>query len=88
MDYITITGHLLALLDERGIEVRKEPMGGGQGGLCSIKNKRIFFLDQDSAPLEMAASCAKAIGKTIEDIEGIYLKPVIREFIDKYGTEG
>ncbi len=88
MDYITITQQLLALLAERGVEVRKEPMGGGQGGLCCFKDKRVFFLDQDSDSLEMAASCARAIGKTIEDIEGIYLKPAIREFIDKYGTEG
>ncbi len=88
MDYDSITQQLLALLTEQGIEIRKEAMGGGQGGLCNFKSKGVFFLDQDSSSLESAIRCAEAVSKTIDDIEGIYLKPAIREFIDKYTPDG
>ncbi|MBL7214279.1 MAG: hypothetical protein ISS71_01235 [Phycisphaerae bacterium] len=88
MDYQTITRQLLTLLAEHDVAIRKDAMGGGRGGLCSLNGQKIFMIDRDSSPLETAVSCAKAIGKTIQDTESIYLRPAIREFIDKYAEDG
>ena len=88
MDYQAITEQLLTLLAEHDVAIRKETMGGGRGGLCCLKGEKIFIIDRDSTSLETAVSCAKAIGKTLQDTENIYLRPAIREFIDKYAADG
>ena len=43
MNQQQILDELLALLEDNGVELRSEPMGGGGGGLCTIKGKKIFF---------------------------------------------
>lgn len=87
MDNQIIAEQLLVFITEQGVEVRKESMGGGGGGLCDIRNKRVFFHDTDSSSFETAVRCSQAIVKLYDDLESIYLKPAIREFIDKYGTK-
>ena len=88
MDYQSITQQLLVLLEEHRVLVRKEAMGGSGGGLCCLKGKNVLMIDQDSSSLETAINCAKAVESIIPDTEGIYLKPAIREFIDKYTSDG
>ena len=75
---------LTALLEQTGIEVRKQPMGGGGGGTCRIKDKTVFFLDTECSMLEMAVNCAREVASRI-DIESIYLRPQVRQFLEKYG---
>lgn len=74
---------LLGLLETNGVKIRSEPLGGGGGGLCTIKGEHIFFMDTQSASSEMAVICAEAVGKVV-DIESIYIKPQIREFIEAH----
>lgn len=88
MDYQTITQQLLVLLEENGVQIRKDAMGGGGGGLCRLKEKDLMLIDCDSSSLETAAACAKAVHEVVQDIESIYLKPAVREFIDKYASGG
>lgn len=88
MDYQSITQQLLVLLEEHDVQIRKEAMAGSGGGLCRLKGQDILMIDQDSSSLETAINCAKAVGDIIPDIEDIYLKPAIREFVDKYPSDG
>ncbi len=77
---------LIVLLEANGVKIRNEPLGGGGGGLCTIKGEHIFFLDTQSMSSEMAIICAEAVGKVV-DIESIYIKPQIREFIENHKNE-
>jgi hypothetical protein len=77
---------LLVLLEANGVKIRSEPLGGGGGGLCTIKGEHIFFLDTQSASSETAIICAEAVSKVV-DIESIYIKPQIREFIENHKNE-
>lgn len=80
-----ILQELLALLEANGISVRNEPLGGSGGGLCTIKGKRIFFMDSQASSITVATLCAEALSKVV-DIEQIYIKPQIRQFIENHGN--
>jgi len=70
------------LLEGGGVKIRNEPLGGsGGGGLCTVKGQRIFFADTQASSGETAALCAEAILKVM-DIEAIYIKPEVRQFIE------
>jgi hypothetical protein len=77
-----ILEELLNLLESKGIKIRYDTLGGRGGGLCKLKEGDIFFVDTDMRTLDMAAVCAETVSKVI-DIEKIYLKPEIREFIEE-----
>lgn len=87
MDYQMITEQLLELLAERDVVVRKESMDSERAGLCSLKGQKTFFYDPESPSFETAIRCAEAASIAIEDIESIYLRPAVRDFIDKYGSD-
>lgn len=72
---------LLALLEANGVMIRNEPLGGSGGGLCTIKGQRIFFVDTQAPSAIMAVLCAEAVPK-VTDIEQIYIKPQVRQFIE------
>lgn len=83
MDEQRILDELLALLEGSGVEVRREAMGGGAGGLCAVKGQRIFFLDTESASSDSSILCAQAIARLM-DIEGVYVRPEVRRFIENH----
>lgn len=72
---------LLKLLESNGVTIRSEPLGGSGGGLCTIKGQKFFFLDTQASSADAAAACAETAAKVI-DIEKIYIKPEIRQFIE------
>ena len=72
------------MLEANGVSVRNEPLGGNGGGLCVIKGQRIFFVDTQAASGTMAAVCAEALLKVM-DIEQVYIKPEVRQFIEDFG---
>jgi hypothetical protein len=76
-----ILEELLALLEANGVAIRKEPLGGSGGGLCTVKGQSIFFVDTQAPSAEVAALCSQAVSKTI-NIEQIYIKPELRQFIE------
>ena len=76
-----ILEELLALLEANGVAIRKEPLGGSGGGLCTVKGQAIFFVDTQATSAEVAALCSLAVSKTI-NTEQIYIKPEIRQFIE------
>jgi hypothetical protein len=81
-----IVEELLALLEANGVTIRHEPLGGSGGGLCTVKGEHIFFLDTEATSTEMAATCAEAVSKVV-DIETIYIRPEIREFIERHRNQ-
>ncbi len=76
-----ILEELLAMLEANNVEIRNEPLSGSGGGLCIVKGKKIFFVDSQSQSADVAALCAQAISKII-DIEKLYIRPEIRQFIE------
>ena len=78
-----ILDEMLALLEANGVTVRSEPLGGSGGGLCTVKGKSIFFVDTQASSAEVAALCAQAVTKTL-DVESIYIRPQLRQFIESH----
>jgi hypothetical protein len=76
-----ILEELLALLETNNVTVRHEAMGGRGGGLCNIKGRNFFFVDSQATSIDSAALCARSIAKLI-DVEKVYIKPQIRQFIE------
>ncbi len=74
---------LLALLEANEVTIRNEPLGGSGGGICTIKGRRILFVDTQAPSIVTATICAEAIPK-IMDIEQIYVKPQVRQFIEDH----
>ena len=81
-----ILEELLALLESNSVAIRDEPLGGSGGGLCSIKGEKIFFVDTQAPSEVVAAICAEAIPKVI-DIEQVYIKPEVRQFIENHNNQ-
>jgi hypothetical protein len=86
MDSAAILDELLALLEAQNVVIRRDAIGGSGGGLCNIKGKNIFFFDTDATTAETAAKCAEALVK-ITDVEKLYIKPQVRELVEKFKTE-
>jgi hypothetical protein len=81
-----ILEELLALLEANGVVIRDEPLGGNGGGLCSMKGQQIFFVDTQAPVAVVAAMCAEAVPKVVE-IEQVYIKPEVRQFIESYNNQ-
>ena len=84
MENEAILAQLTKVLEQNQVTIRSEALGGSGGGLCRMKGESLFFLDKDASDAENAAAAAKAIVVAISDLETIYLKPAVREFIDKH----
>ena len=80
-----ILEELLALLEANGVAIRHEALAGGAGGLCTVKGQNIFFVDTEASSADTAATAAEAVRKVV-DIESIYLRPEIREYIESDGS--
>ena len=80
-----ILEELLVLLEANSVTIRDEPLGGSGGGLCTIKGQQIFFVDTQAPSAVVAALCAEAMPK-VADIEQVYIKPEIRQFIENHSA--
>ncbi len=83
MDTRAIIEELVALLELNGVDIRRQAMGGGGGGLCEIKGKKIFFVDTECSIIEMSAICSHAVNELL-DIESMYIRPQVRQYLEKY----
>jgi len=81
-----ILEELLGLLEANGVTTRNEPLGGSGGGLCTIKGRQIFFVDTQAPSVVVAAICAEAVPKVV-DIEKLYIKPEVRQFIENHSNQ-
>jgi len=78
-----ILEELLALLEANRVKIRNEPLGGRGGGLAMMRGENIFFVDTDAPSAEVATLCAEAVTKLM-DVETIYLRPEVRQFIESH----
>ena len=85
MNEQAILQELLALLEANDVKIRNEPLGGSGGGLCTIKGEKIFFVDTQAPSSEVAVLCAEAVSKNV-NIEGVYIKPQVRQFIENHSN--
>ena len=76
-----ILEELVSILETNGVQVRDEPMDGHTGGLCILRGKRVFFLDSKASSADSALLCASAVVQSV-DIEALYIKPQVRQFIE------
>lgn len=83
MNTQAITDELLGILADHGVTVRRDAMGGGGGGLCAFKDRKVFFFDTDAGAYESACQCARAVFQAVGDLEEVYIKPAVREFLDR-----
>jgi hypothetical protein len=81
-----ILEELLHLLEGNGVKVRNEPLGGSGGGLCTVKGQTFFFVDTQAPSAEVASLCAEAAAKLL-DIETVYLRPEVRQYIENHSKQ-
>jgi hypothetical protein len=81
-----ILEELLELLEANNVTIRREPLGGSGGGLCTIKGEQIFFVDTQAPSAESAALCAEAAIRVV-DIEKIYIRPEVRQFVENHSNQ-
>ena len=75
-----VIAELLEVYNQIGYSVRIEK-GFFKGGFCLLREQKLFLLNKNIEPqkkINFLAKCLAEIG-----VEGIYLKPNIRELIDK-----
>ena len=78
-----IVAELLEMLEANGVAIRTDALGGSGGGLCRLAGRPVFFHDTDAEAGEVAVACAEAVAKVV-DIETVYLRPDVRQFIDEH----
>ncbi len=75
---------LTEVLSKLGYEVRVEK-GTFKGGFCLLRDQRIFLLNKNLEQDRKIGILAKNISEI--GVEGIYLKPNVRELVEKEGLE-
>ncbi len=73
---------LLEVARSLGIDVRLEDLAGSGGGLCILKGRRVLFVDEAS---DLATRYDRALREIAQlpEIDGIYIRPDIREDLER-----
>lgn len=83
MEDYRILEELVTLLETAGVTIRREPLGGEGGGICTVKGEHIFFIDTQARSADMADIGAQAVAKIV-DTDNIYILPIVRQFIEEH----
>ncbi len=87
MDENTIIEQLEKLVKSFGIQIRSEPMKQDEdlikvvGGLCLLRGKYVLIINSKATTMERINALATALKHF--DLDRIYLRPVIREILDR-----
>ncbi len=73
---------MLALAERLNVQVRHVRLGGSGGGLATVRSQRILFIDQDADAQDQLEVVARAMSAL--DLENVYLRPDVREMIERY----
>ncbi|MCH8149658.1 MAG: hypothetical protein IH987_17005 [Planctomycetes bacterium] len=73
---------VLEALDRLDVDVRCERCGGGGGGLCILKGKKIVFIDLDADEITRLECALQALA-CLPGAETIFLPPATRERVDR-----
>ncbi|MFQ6048755.1 MAG: hypothetical protein ACE5K7_05265 [Phycisphaerae bacterium] len=74
---------LLAVAERLGIQVRREPLGGQGGGLCTLRGRKILFVDSEADAETRYETALSALGP-LEAVHNHYLRPELREDLERY----
>lgn len=81
----TLLSHLEELAHGLDVEVRYEAMRREgptfPGGLCRLKGKYVLIIDSKAATWEKIQALAEGLRRF--DLSQVYLRPGIREFLDR-----
>ena len=79
MNYLHIIQELEHLTQQLGIRIRYEK-GDFEGGYCILKDQKVLVVNKRLHDVRKASVLAQALGEI--GIETLYLKPIVREFIE------
>lgn len=88
MDEKTLLGELEALAHNLDVEIRYETFEDepfAAGGICRIRGKPIIMVNKSASLQEKCRTLAKALSRF--DLNGLYLKPALRELLEAPQTE-
>jgi len=81
---------LSEVAESLGVELRLENLGGADdlpaaSGLCRLKGKLVIFVERRQ---DLAWRCRR-LGRALKglDLEGVYLKPAVRDFLEGLAPE-
>lgn len=77
---------LLELLDRLGIAVRPEHLGGSGGGLCTIRDRRVAFIDLDADVATRFQRCLADVA-SLPEFEDVFMTPALRESVEAVRSE-
>jgi len=83
MDRVAQINTLLDFARAIDIEVRHASLGGDGGGLCTIRGKRVLFVDTAADVATRLEHTARAIAE-LPEIETHFIRPDIRELLADY----
>lgn len=87
MDENTIIEQLEELIKSFGVQIRREPIKQDEdlvkvvGGLCLLRGEFILIINSKTTTMEKINTLATALKHF--DLDRIYLRPVLRELLDK-----
>ncbi|MBN1435605.1 MAG: hypothetical protein JW936_00895 [Sedimentisphaerales bacterium] len=87
MEDESLLGQLLDLAERLGIEIRYVALGSGGGGICTIKGKRVLFVDNSADLVERVAVTAEALAEEVA-LDEVYVLPEVRVVLERYGGGG
>ena len=77
----------LALANQLGIQIRREPVDGEGGGLCMLRGKRVLFVDTLADAATRYERCVAALA-TLAEVDKHFVRPDLREDIDRCRAAG
>jgi hypothetical protein len=88
MDEQFIIDQLEELAERFGIQIRYEPIKQDEdlvklvGGLCLLRGEYVLIIDSKATTQDRIRTLVEAVKHF--DIDGIYIRPVVRELLDKF----
>jgi len=87
MDENTIIEQLEELIKTFGVQIRREPIKQDEdlvkvvGGLCLLRGEYLLIISSKATTMERIKTLATALKHF--DLDPIYLRPVLRELLDR-----
>ena len=85
LDARTVLGHLEALAEQIGVEIRYEPMEGeaalSPGGMCRIRGRQVIIVNSKAPLGDQIHTLVKALRRL--DLSQVYLRPSIRDLLER-----
>ncbi len=84
MDERALLGHLEALAETLGVQVRYEDLEGealsSPGGLCRIRGRQVIMVNKGGSIGEKAGTLARALRRF--DLSKVYVRPALRDLLE------